>query len=142
MGAAGFVAAAAAGVFLFPLAFSGRLFSLEVTPALTNSLGNGQWQSAVYALWDSIFAVGLCLGLITLFRRFFNRESRFGTFLSQHSYTVYMIHIPIIVFLAFALRGIDLANLPKFGLAAVIVVPTCFAVAYIVRRIPRVSSIL
>ena len=142
MGAAGLVAAATAGVFLFPLAFSGRLFSLEVTPALTNLLGNGQWQSAVYALWDSIFAVGLCLGLITLFRRFFNGESRYGTFLSQHSYTVYMIHIPIIVFLAFALRGIDLANLPKFGLAAVIVVPTCFAVAYIVRRIPRVSSIL
>jgi hypothetical protein len=141
-GVVGFVTAVVAGVFLFPLAFSGHLFSLELTPALANLLGNGQWQSAVYALWDSIFAVGMCLGLITLFRHFFNGQGRFGTFLSQHSYTVFFIHIPIVVFLALALRGIDLEPLLKFGVAAVIAVPTCFAVAYTVRKIPRVSRIL
>ena len=142
MGVVGFVTAVVAGVFLFPLAFSGHLFSLELTPALANSFGNGQWQSAVYALWDSISAVGMCLGVITLFRRFFNGQGRFGSFLSQHSYAVYVIHIPIMVVVAFALRGIELAPLLKFGMAAVIVVPTCFAVAVIVRKIPRVSRIL
>jgi len=142
MGVVGFVTAAVAGVFLFPLAFSGHLFSLELSQALNNAMGNGHWQSAVYALWDSIFAVGMCLGLITLFRRFFNGQGRFGRFLSQHGYAVYVIHIPIIVFLAFALGGIKLAPLLKFGMAAVIMVPTCFAVAFIVRKIPRVSRIL
>ena len=142
MGVVGFVTAVVAGVLLFPLAFSGHLFSLELTPALDNAMGNGHWQSAVYVLWDSIFAVGMCLGFITLFRRFFNGQTRFGRFLSQHSYTVYVIHIPLIVFLAFALRGIELAALLKFGMAAVIVVPTCFAVAYIVRKIPGVSRVL
>ncbi len=141
MGVVGFVTAVVAGVLLFPLAFSGRVFSLEITEPL-GFLGNGHWQSAVYALWDSIFAVGICLGLIPLFRRFFNGQGRFGRFLSQHSYTVYVIHIPIVVFLAYALRGIELAALLKFGMAAVIVVPTCFAVAYIVRRIPGVSRVL
>jgi surface polysaccharide O-acyltransferase-like enzyme len=134
--------AVVAGVFLFPLAFSGQLFSLELSPALDNAMGNGQWQSAVYALWDSITAVGMCLGLITLYRRFFNGQGRFGRFLSQHGYTVYIIHIPIIVLLAYALRSIDLASLLKFGMAAVIVVPTCFAVAYIVRKAPLASRIL
>jgi glucan biosynthesis protein C len=111
-------------------------------------LGNGTWQSAVYALWDSIFAVGMCLAAITFFRRFFNGESRFGRFLSQQSYAVYIIHSPIVVilaftlFLAFVLRGIDLGPLLKFGLATVIVVPTCFAAAYIVRKIPGVSRIV
>ena len=138
----GFVTAVVAGVLLFPLAFSGHLFSLRLTPALANLMGHGQWRSAVYALWDSIFAVGMFLGLITLFRRFFNGQGGFGRFLSQHSYSVYIIHIPIIVFLAFALRGIDLEPLLKFGMAAVIVVPTCFAVAYIVWKIPRVLRIL
>jgi len=142
MGLVGFVTAVVAGVFLYPLAFSGHLLSLKLTPALANLLGNGQWQSAVYALWDSIFAVGMCLGVITLFRHFFNGQGRFGKFLSQHSYAVYVIHIPIIVFLAIALKGIELGPFPKFGMAAVIVVPTCFAVAYIVRKIPRVSRIL
>jgi surface polysaccharide O-acyltransferase-like enzyme len=142
MGLVGFVTALVMGVLLFPLAFSGRLLSLEITPALANFTGNGQWQSAVYALWDSTFAVGMCLGVITLFRHFFNGQGRFGRFLSQHSYTVYVIHIPIVVFLAVALKGIDLEPLLKFGMAAVIAVPTCFAVAYLVRKIPFLSRIL
>jgi surface polysaccharide O-acyltransferase-like enzyme len=142
MGLVGFVTALVVGVLLFPLAFSGRLFSLELTPAVTNFTGNGQWQSAVYALWDSTFAVGMCLGVITLFRRFFDRQGRFGGFLSQHSYTVYVIHIPIVVFLAVALKGINLDPLLKFVIVAVIAVPTCFAVAYIVRKIPLALRIL
>ena len=141
-GVVGFITAVVPGVFLFPLAFSGNLFSLELTPAVANLLGNGQWQSAVYALWDSIFAVGMCRGVITLFRHFFNGQGRFRRFLSQHSYAVYVIHIPIVVFIALALRGIELAALLKFGMMAVIVVPTCFAVAYIVRKIPGVSRVL
>jgi peptidoglycan/LPS O-acetylase OafA/YrhL len=142
MGLVGFVTALVAGVLLLPLAFSGHLFSLELTPALANALGNGHWQSAVYTLWDSAFAVGICLGVITLFRRFFDGQGRFDRFLSQHSYTVYVIHIPIVVFLGVALKGIELENLLKFGMAAVIAIPTCFAVAYIVRKIPLASRIL
>jgi glucan biosynthesis protein C len=142
MGTVGFVAAVVATVVLLPLAFSGRLFSLELTAALTNAFGNGHWQSAVYALWDSVFAVGMCLGLITLFRRSFSEESKFGRFLSGHSYAVYVTHIPIVVFLAYALRGIALGSILKFVLASVIIVPVCFAVAYIVRKIPGVSRVL
>jgi len=92
-------------------------------------MGNGHWQFAIYALWDPTFAVGMYLGLITLFRHFLNGQGRFGRFLSQHSYTVYIIQSPIVVFLAVALKGIELENLLKFGMAAVIAVPTCFAVA-------------
>ncbi len=141
MGLVGFVTAVVATVILFPLALSGSLFSLEVTePA--GFVGNRHWYSAVYALWDSILAVGMCLGAITLFRHFFNRESKFGSFLSQHDYTVFLIHVPIIIFIAYALRGIVPGSLVKFGLLAVIVVPTCFAVAYVIRKIPGASRVL
>jgi glucan biosynthesis protein C len=142
MGVVGFVIAVVAGVALFPIAFISLLISLENASQRLPPFGYGTWQSAVYTLWDSTFAVGMVLGLIPLFRRFFNGQGRFGRFLSQHSYTVYVIHIPIVVFLAYALRGIELAALLKFGMAAVIVVPTCFAVAYIVRKIPGMSRIL
>jgi glucan biosynthesis protein C len=142
MGIAGLVAALVAGVLLFPLAFSGRLFSLEITPALENAWGNGHWQSAVYALFDAIFGVGLCLGAIALFRRFFDGRGWFGRFLSEQSYAVYVTHIPTIVVVAYALRGIQLAPLLKFGLAAVIAVPICFVVAAVVRKIPFVSKVL
>ena len=140
-GLAGLVAAAVAAVFLFPLALSGHLFSLELAePSLF--VGNGHWQSAVYALWDSTFAVGMCLGLITLFRRFFSSRGRAGRFLSKQSYAVYVIHVPLLVFLAVALKGIELAPLLKFGLVSLIGVPACFAVAYVVRRIPGASRVL
>jgi surface polysaccharide O-acyltransferase-like enzyme len=143
IGITGFVIALVVGVLLFPLAFSGHLLSLEFGPAFTNLMGNGQWQSAVYALWDSAFAVGMCLGVITLFRHLFNGQGRFGKFLSQHSYTVYVIHIPIVTFLAVALKGIDLgSSLLKFGILAVIAVPTSFVIAYIMRKIPLASRIL
>lgn len=142
MGVVGFVTAVVATVILFPLAFSGQWLSLELSPALDNAMGNGQWQSAAYTLWDSIFAVGMCLAAITFFRRFFSGESKLGNFLAQQSYAVYLIHIPIIVILAYALREIALGSVLKFGVVAIIVVPTCFAVAYLIRRIPGVSRIL
>jgi peptidoglycan/LPS O-acetylase OafA/YrhL len=142
MGIAGLVAALVALVVLFPLAFSGRLFSLELTAEMTRAMGNGHWRSAVYALWDAIFAVGMVLGLIAVFRRFFNRESRLGTWLARQSYAVYILHIPVVVFLAWALRGLALPALSKFVVASAVIVPACFLVAYIVRRIPGVSRVL
>ena len=143
MGVVGFVTALLATVLLFPLATSGRLCSLGFTdPADFIFVGNGNWQSAVYALWDSIFAVGMCLAAITFFRRFFNKESGFGRFLSQQSYAVYVIHVPIVVFIGIAMKGVQLPALLKFGIAAVIAVPICFALAFILRKIPGVSRIL
>jgi glucan biosynthesis protein C len=142
MGIVGFVIAVTATVALFPIALISLLSAIENASQQLPPFGYGTWQSAVYALWDSTFAVGLCLGLIPLFRRFFNQESGIGGFLSRHSYTVYIIHVPIIVYLAFVLRGISLENLLKFGLVAIIGVPLCFAVAYIVRKIPLASRIL
>ena len=142
MGKVGFVAAVVVAVALFPIAFISLLIWIEKGSQQLPPFGYGTWQSAVYTLWDSTFAVGMVLGLIPLFRRFFSGQGRFGRFLSQHSYTVYVTHIPIVVFLAYVLRGIELAAILKFGMAAVIVVPTCFAVAYIVRKIPGVSRVL
>lgn len=141
MGVVGFVAALVVSVFLFPPAVSGSLFSLEFAePVLW--LGNGTWQSAAYALWDCTFAVGMSLAALTFFRRFFNKKSAFGTFLAQQSYAVYLIHVPIIVFLGIALAGIELSPLPKFVMLSVIVVPVCYVTAWLIRKIPGVSKVI
>jgi glucan biosynthesis protein C len=142
MGAVGFAAALLATILLFPYAFSGALFSLEFSEAFVNATGNGNVQSAAYALWDSIFAIGMCLAALTFFRRFLNRDAAFGGFLSQQSYAVYVIHAPIVVYVAIAMRGIDLGPFLKFAVAAIIAVPTCFVVAWAIRKIPGVSRVL
>jgi len=134
MGVVGFVAAVVAFVLLFPVAFFGGLEG--------QFLGGGHWQSAVYTLWDSIMAVGLSLGVLVLFRRVFNGSGRFGKFLADQSYAVYIIHSPIIVGLAVALRDTGLENMLKFVLVAGIGVPLSFAGAAVIRRVPLVSRIL
>jgi glucans biosynthesis protein C len=131
MGKIGLAIALVATLVLFPISLRGGHF-----------LGGGYWQSGVYALWDSTFSVGMCLALIAVFRRFFNHQGRRGRFLTQHAFTVYFIHAPVITFLALALRGIQLEHLLKFGLAAILGVPVCFAVAFVVRSNPLASRIL
>jgi peptidoglycan/LPS O-acetylase OafA/YrhL len=142
MGKVGFVTALVATLVLFPIPILGIL------GGTMRFLGNGSWPSAVYALWDSTFAVGLCLAAITFFRRYFNEQSRLGSFLAQQSYAVYVIHSPIIVFLAYAFylalasSGIELGPLLKFFIASVVIVPICFIVAWAIRKIPGVSRVL
>jgi len=116
-------------------------FTLLMAP--TTFVGRGSWQSAVYALYDSTFAVGMSLCLIALFRRFFNSSGGLWRLVSQQSYAVYVIHPPIIIAVtAIVLQGLTIEPLLKFGLAAVISVPACFAGGYLVRRIPLVDRVL
>ena len=129
-------------MFLFPLAFSGEMFSLEVSEALENAMGDGNWQSAAYVAWDSIFAVGLVMALIVGFRAVAKRMNAFGTFLANHSYAVYVIHIPVVVYGAYLMRSIEMTAIAKTALVSAIVVPACFAVAFIVRKLPGASRVL
>jgi len=142
MGIAGFGIALAGLVLLFPLAVFGRLFSLDPRNLTMDFMGGGNWQSGVYTLWDTSFAVGMSLGLITLFRKWAASIGKLRDFMGRQSYTVYFTHPPLIVLVAVWLHYLPLANLPKFGLAAVLAVPLCFGMAYLVRKIPHASRTL
>ena len=48
----------------------------------------------------------------------------------------------VLVFLAYAIRDAGLPALLEFGLAAVIVIPACFAAAWVIRKIPLVLKVL
>lgn len=134
IGQLGFVLAVLATVILFPTAvFIG---------SGSRWIGYGSWQSAVFALWDSIFAVGISLALITFFRRFLDGGKKLGRFLSQHSFAVYVIHVPVIIFLIMALSDLQMLPQLKFCLAAVVGLPLCFGIAWLIRKIPYVKKIL
>ena len=100
------------------------------------------WQSCALALWDSIFSVGFSLWLITIFRRFFNTQGNFTKFLQQQSFAVYVIHFPLIMYVAFFLHNAPLAHPLKCCLAACLGVPLSFVAAYIIRKFPYVDRIL
>lgn len=123
--------AGAALVILYPLAFWNGDFT-----------GSGHWPSAVYSLFDSAFAVGMCLGLVTLFRHLLNYQNATARFFSQQAYAVYIIHVPIIILLAVTLRGISLETSFKLGVTAVMVIAFSYAAAYCIRKMPFVTKVL
>ncbi|GHO62972.1 hypothetical protein KSC_018640 [Ktedonobacter sp. SOSP1-52] len=104
--------------------------------------GGWHWQALIYALWESVVCVGLCIGLLALFRKHLNTQGRMGKALSASAYTVYLIHPLIIVPLAYAARTIELYSLLKFALVVLIAVPLCFFAGYVLRKIPLPHKIL
>jgi len=55
--------------------------------------------------------------------------------MSKNAYTVYIIHAPIIVFLALSLQGIIMNPLLKFALVAPLAVAVCFLIGNYIRKI-------
>ena len=96
----------------------------------------------IYALWEAIFCVGMAIGLLTTFHQHFNHSSALAKSLATHAYTVYIIHAPVIVALAYTLSGWPLAPFLKFVVASLIAIPLCFAVAWLVRKAPYAERVL
>jgi peptidoglycan/LPS O-acetylase OafA/YrhL len=87
--------------------------------------------------------LGVFTALIVFFRRFINFQGRLSRLLYRHSYTFFIIHAPILTLLAvWLLRGLNIEHLLKFALLAVIAVPLCFTIAYLIRKIPFVSGVV
>jgi hypothetical protein len=129
-----------ASVTLLPLSIVGT----GVTSLGWGSLlGGGTVSSAIYALWDSAFAVGFTMFAIAFFRKRYDRPGRLWSFASKHFYTAYILQAPIIVAItAVMLSPVHLESLLKFFLAAVIVLPCIWGAAYLVRKIPFADRIL
>ncbi|GAA3454562.1 acyltransferase family protein [Dactylosporangium matsuzakiense] len=123
------------------LALGGTLvfFPLALAGGLEAWLGRGTLGSLFYALWDSTFAVGLVLALLTLLRARFDREHRY---LSAHVFTVYVIHAVVVTVVGLSLTWLDWPSVAKFALGAAVAVPACFLLAGPVRRIPGVRRVL
>jgi surface polysaccharide O-acyltransferase-like enzyme len=104
--------------------------------------GGWRWQAAAYAIWESFFCVGICLGLLVIFRERCNRRGPLGRFLSANAFGVYVFHPPILVTVSLILRPVTLAPLPKAILVAAITLPLCFLVSVLAGRAPGLRRII
>ncbi len=105
-------------------------------------LGGVHWQSFALSVWEQFVCMGLVIGLLVLFRERLNHQGKLAKDLAASAYTVFLIHAPVIVFLALALRGISLHPLLKFVLVAPIALALCFVLAHYIRRLPLARDIL
>jgi peptidoglycan/LPS O-acetylase OafA/YrhL len=87
--------------------------------------------------------VGICLGLIVLFRDKFNRQGKIARWLSDNAFSVYVFHPPLLIAVTLALRSFDAPKLIKFFFATVLgVAVTYLASSLVLRRVPVLKRIL
>jgi glucans biosynthesis protein C len=104
--------------------------------------GGWTWQSLYYSLWEAYICLGLSIGIIYLFRRYFNSHGNLGASLSRNAYAAYLIQAPVITVLTFQLRFLTIHPLLKFGLAALVAVPLCFYFGGLLRRLPLAERVI
>ena len=88
--------------------------------------GGFQWLAFIYALWESFMVVGVCIGLIVLFRQRWNHQGKLAKNLAANVYAVYLIHPLVLVGFAYAFHTVALYPLLKFVISVIIVLPLCF----------------
>lgn len=104
--------------------------------------GGWHWQALAYALWESFLCLGMCIGLIYLFRRNANRQGKLARFLSSNAYTAYIIHGVMITIIALAVRDVMVYPLLKWALVALVAVPLCFGLSSLIRKLPHTDRVL
>ena len=110
---------------------------------LSRFAGGPYWQSAAYALWESFFCVGTCMGLVAIFRDRFAETGKLASFLSDNSFSVYLFHPPILILVTLALKDMAWHPILKFVVSAALAVPICFLAShFIFRRIPFLRYVL
>lgn len=126
--------ALAATVVFLPLAFA--------IAGVTGWTGHGTLGSLCYAAWDSSFAVGLLLALLALLRHRFDTQGPLRRYLSRHAFTVYVTHAAVVTAAGYAMSVVAVPTLVKVAVIALVALPTCFALAGAVRRLPGVRRVL
>jgi len=104
--------------------------------------GGWHWQAFAYALWESFTCLGMCIGLIYLFRRNVHRQGALARFLVPNAYTAYIIHGVVITVAALAVRNVMVYPLLKWALVALVTVPLCFGLSHLIRKIPYTDRVL
>ncbi len=120
-------------------------FALAVVKTKSEAQVSGgfTWQSAGLSIWESFFCVGVCLGLLVLFREKFNRRGRITRWLSDNCFAVYFFHTPVLIAVTLAVGGFGAPKPVKFLCASILgVTLTYLASSLVLRRIPILKRVL
>ena len=93
-------------------------------------------QSLVYDFWEAFLCSGLCIGLLVLFRENLNFQGTLAKNLAASTYAVYVFHVPVVVFLQYAISHADMAAIIKFAMVTVAAIPLTFLISSYIRRLP------
>ena len=105
----------------------------------------GMGRQSVRFLWEyreALLCVGVCIGLLALFRTFFNRTGRIVRILAENAYGTYIIHVPVVVALQYAFDPVQAGAFTLFVVVSVLSVIGSFLASFLLRLIPGVKRVL
>ena len=98
-----------------------------------------------FFLWEyreALLCIGVCIGLLALFKKFFNRTGRIMQILSENAFGAYIIHVPIVVALQYAFDSVQTKAFTLFVVVSFLSIPGSFFASIFVRLIPGMKRIL
>ncbi len=104
--------------------------------------GPGTALDFIWNLWEALLCVGMCLGLIYLFRACCNWQGTFHRFLSVNAYGVYLFHLPILIAIQVALEQTAYGPVTLTLISGVATLAACYLLTAMLRWIPGVKRVL
>lgn len=112
------------------------------TDAPAFGAGGANGPSALWAAYESFLCVALCVGLTTLFREAATASGPFLGELARDGYAVYIVHVPLVVAVQYALAGRGLPSAAAWAVASLTALPAAFLLAAALRRLPLLRRVL
>jgi len=116
--------------------------SLVTLAPLGYALTSGFTAEVVVAALESVFATGMAVGLLVLFRARFAGHGPRVQFLSRNAFAVYVTHPLVLTALGYALAGLVAPAIVKALVLGALGLPLCWAFAAAVRAMPLARRVL
>lgn len=116
------------GLTLATLWYAYKMGLQQVFPISGDAMG------IIYPIWESLLCLGVCIGLLYLFREKLNRQNRWTKAMADGQYGAYLFHFPIVLLIQYPLARVALGPFAKFLIVTALAVPVTFLFADLVRR--------
>jgi surface polysaccharide O-acyltransferase-like enzyme len=102
-------------------------------------------RQTAFFMWEyreALLCVGICIGLLALFKTFFNRRRYIMQILSDNAFGAYIFHVPVVVALQYAFDPVKTGAFTLFVVVSCLSIPGSFLISILVRLIPGFKRIL
>lgn len=103
--------------------------------------GGWHWLAFFGAFWESFFCVAIIIGLVGIFKRYFNTQNTVQKFLSANAFGVYVFHPLVLVTVSISLQELHALPIIKFAVISGITIPLSFFFSSLIRKIKILRKI-
>jgi peptidoglycan/LPS O-acetylase OafA/YrhL len=125
-------------------AFSALLFVMSLAPSSLDYLEGGTtgWLHWIAISLHGVLTWLLVYAWVGLFQRYLDRDSAWVAYISQSSYWVYLVHLPIVSLAAWYLVDVEAPAIVKFVLAGSFTTLVAFSTYHYLARRTWISVLL